>query len=372
MSGRAAKFADKDLPALLAQLFASLLDDEPWSAFLDSLAAASGANWVTLMLAPKEAGQPGLFLTPGGDFAVGADYQTRLFAIDPFTGLPDGQVCHFRDFVSEGVLAQNAAYHEFIQQIGTDETLGLDIAGTARLQLRLRLTRAPDARKFDQADAERLQSIEPHLRVALAIFERLAAVETEQFIYASAAAQIAVGTIILDRVGNVLRINAPASAFLERKDGVALRRNAVVLAAPGLQRQLQAFLAGPPDHNQITLRISRPSGAPDFLLVAGHVAGPNYVVAAGGPAVVLFITSPAAASRIPVDAVRERLGLTPAEAAVAAHLAEGVSLTDAASRLGVSRNTVRAHLRAIFAKTGVQRQGQLVHLVHRSLIGFTV
>jgi DNA-binding CsgD family transcriptional regulator len=371
MSGRSARFADTGLPALLAELFASLLDEEPWSAFLDSLAAAVGANWVTLMLAPKEAGQPGLFLTPGGDIAMGADYQARLFAIDPFTHLPDGQVCHFRDFVPEAVLAQNAAYHAFIQQIGTDETMGLDITGAARLQLRLRLTKAPGAPKFSAADAELVQSIVPHIRVALAIFERLAAVETEQFIYASAAAQIAVGTIILDRAGNVLRINAPASAFLERQDGVALRHNAVVLATPALQRQLQAFLAGPPDHNQITLRISRPSGAPDFLLVAGHVTGPNYVVAAGGPAVVLFITSPAAASRIPVEAVRERLGLTHAEAAVAAHLAEGLSLTDVAAGLGVSRNTVRAHLRAIFAKTGMQRQAQLVHLVHRSLIGFT-
>jgi len=371
MSGRLAELFDQDLPQLLAQLFASLLDDEPWSAFLDSLAEAVGANWVTLMLAPKEAGRPGLFLTPGGDFALGADYQSRLFAIDPFTGLPDGQVCHFRDFVPADVLAQNEAYHAFIKQIGTDETLGLDISGTARLQLRLRLTKAPGAEKFDAADAGRLQSIVPHMRVALAIFERLAAVETEQFIYASAAAQIAVGTVILDRGGNVLRINAPAAALLEKKDGIALRRNAVLLGSPGQQRQLQAFLAGPPDHNQITLRIARPSGAPDFLLVAGHVAGPNYIVAAGGPAVVLFITSPAAASHIPVDAVRERLGLTQAEAAVAAHLAEGLSLTDTAAQLGVSRNTVRAHLRAIFAKTGMQRQAQLVHLVHRSLIGLT-
>ena len=52
-----------------------------------------------------------------------------------------------------------------------------------------------------------------------------------------------------------------------------------------------------------------------------------------------------------------------------APLAAGRSLDQAAERLGIARNTARSHLRGLFAKTGVSRQGELVRLIHTSLPG---
>jgi DNA-binding CsgD family transcriptional regulator len=45
------------------------------------------------------------------------------------------------------------------------------------------------------------------------------------------------------------------------------------------------------------------------------------------------------------------------------HLANGMSLLEAAETMRVRHNTARAHLRAIFEKTGLQRQSSLVRLV---------
>ena len=56
-------------------------------------------------------------------------------------------------------------------------------------------------------------------------------------------------------------------------------------------------------------------------------------------------------------------GLTPAEARLAIHLATGASLTEAADAFGVTHNTVRAQLRAIFDKTDTRRQTDLVRLL---------
>ncbi|HET8612969.1 MAG TPA: LuxR C-terminal-related transcriptional regulator, partial [Sphingomonas sp.] len=67
----------------------------------------------------------------------------------------------------------------------------------------------------------------------------------------------------------------------------------------------------------------------------------------------------------------ELLGLTAAEAAIAARLADGSALADIAAELGIAHNTARAHLRAIYAKTGVNRQSRLVHLIHHSLAGLS-
>lgn len=58
--------------------------------------------------------------------------------------------------------------------------------------------------------------------------------------------------------------------------------------------------------------------------------------------------------------LRESLGLTPAELRLASLLKDGVSVNEAASRLGVAVNTARNQLRAIFAKLGVNRQSEMV------------
>ena len=52
-----------------------------------------------------------------------------------------------------------------------------------------------------------------------------------------------------------------------------------------------------------------------------------------------------------------------AEARLAAVLAEGMSLVEAAKALGIAHNTAKVQLRAVFAKTGVHRQAQLVALL---------
>jgi DNA-binding CsgD family transcriptional regulator len=360
-----------DASGILAALFASLLDEEPWAAFLDSLSHAAGAAWATLILTPRAADQPGMILTPGADPAIGRDYTRRLFANDPFTGLPDGKVTHFRDFVSADALSRNAAYREFLTQTSSDEVLGVDIHEAGGIELRLRLTRGADQPPFEPADKQRLEALVPHLRIALRLFDRLAAGETEQQIYAGAIEQMAVGVILLDRKGKVIRLNPRASTILAERDGVALRGETILLDDPELGRQLQARLARPEEEAPLTLRIERPSGRGDLLLVIGSTHAPGHVAASGGPAAVLFLNDPVHAPRVSADAIRDLLGLTQSEATIAADIASGLSLADTAARLGISPNTVRAHLRAIFGKTGVKRQSQLVHLVHHSLPGLT-
>jgi len=71
--------------------------------------------------------------------------------------------------------------------------------------------------------------------------------------------------------------------------------------------------------------------------------------------------------RIRLDAATVALAfaLTGREAAVACRLAEGATLAEVARRLGMQVGTVRVHLRSIFAKTGTNRQAELVALLGR-------
>ena len=65
----------------------------------------------------------------------------------------------------------------------------------------------------------------------------------------------------------------------------------------------------------------------------------------------------------PPEVLAKAFGLTPREVAVLLAIAEASGVADAAERLGLSKTTIRAHLRHLFAKTGARRQAELVKLV---------
>ncbi|MBC7051945.1 helix-turn-helix transcriptional regulator, partial [Salmonella enterica subsp. enterica serovar Enteritidis] len=62
------------------------------------------------------------------------------------------------------------------------------------------------------------------------------------------------------------------------------------------------------------------------------------------------------------EAIAQFFELTPQEARVAAAIAAGQSLKQAAGLIGIRVSTARTHLRRIFGKTGTSQQSQLVAL----------
>jgi DNA-binding CsgD family transcriptional regulator len=59
-------------------------------------------------------------------------------------------------------------------------------------------------------------------------------------------------------------------------------------------------------------------------------------------------------------------GFTNCESQLAALLARGTTLSDAALQLGVSINTVKTHLRGIYEKMGTNKQAQVVAQLNHS------
>jgi DNA-binding CsgD family transcriptional regulator len=80
---------------------------------------------------------------------------------------------------------------------------------------------------------------------------------------------------------------------------------------------------------------------------------------------ILVVLDPDAHPMPPEEALRVAFRLTSAEARLAARLGSGESLDEAADRLGITKETARSHLRAVFGKTGAHRQSELVALVSR-------
>jgi DNA-binding CsgD family transcriptional regulator len=73
-----------------------------------------------------------------------------------------------------------------------------------------------------------------------------------------------------------------------------------------------------------------------------------------------LIHAPDDAPAVPAAMLRTHLGLTAREAEVVCSLVAGIRLVGFAARAGISVNTAKFHLRAIYAKTGTHTQAGLV------------
>jgi DNA-binding CsgD family transcriptional regulator len=78
---------------------------------------------------------------------------------------------------------------------------------------------------------------------------------------------------------------------------------------------------------------------------------------------IVFITDPKALKLPELSQLSALLGVTPAEARVSLALVQSGTYTDVAAGLNVSVDTVRSHVKAIYAKTRVNNKAALTRLV---------
>jgi DNA-binding CsgD family transcriptional regulator len=76
-----------------------------------------------------------------------------------------------------------------------------------------------------------------------------------------------------------------------------------------------------------------------------------------------FVIDPARRGTVGTQQLMDAYGLTRAEARVAVSALAGVTTSEAGLALGLSRNTVKTHLRRVFAKTETRGHAELAALL---------
>jgi DNA-binding CsgD family transcriptional regulator len=250
--------------------------------------------------------------------------------------------------------------------------LGVDIRAQSGFEARLRLTRASGP-PFRDPDIRALAQFVPHVRIALDLYHALEADRSEHAVYSGAIEHLSVGVVVLDHEGHIVRSNAIADLILAAGDGLARSERGLRFTDARHRARLEAMLGEPgslpSSGTPAILRVERPSGVGDYGVAIHRIETPGFMRTGSSPALALLISDPERAAAADTEALRARFGLTRKEAQLAGEIAAGRSLDEAAAHLGIARNTARSHLRGLFAKTGVSRQGELVRLVHASLPG---
>jgi DNA-binding CsgD family transcriptional regulator len=365
-----AEFSD-----LVKSVYAGPLEDPPWSSFLDAICTRLCGLAVTLILEPPASEGPGYILNAAGRVHSGwRSYRDRFYASDPFVNLPEGKPVTLSEFLPQDEFLASEFNQLFLKPTGVRYILGADVRAESDIRARFRVSRGDNASDFGAEERAICAQLLPHLRQSVEIYAQMSRSASEKTLYAGTLNQMAVGTIIVDDHGRILDRDPVAEALIKKADGVASVNGMLSLsdrAASGrfheaLRKIAESERKG--DRSLVeAIRAERPSGKRDFGLIAKPAPQPRYLDAQHIPAIVVFISDPDRHTAMAPVALAKLFGLTPAEAGFAVLLGDGLTLDEAATDLSIARNTARAHLRSIFAKTGVSRQTQLVRLIVTSL-----
>ncbi|HEY3699346.1 MAG TPA: helix-turn-helix transcriptional regulator [Spongiibacteraceae bacterium] len=363
---------DNELSELIGLIYEGPLEAVPWQPFLERCKQIMGAYAANLILRSPTTVRLGMMQNAGGVPEHIVTYNERGYALDPFINLPPGAVVSLHEFMGSDALLASDFYRIVLEPSGLHDILGADFRIPHEVEVRFRISREKSARSFSKHDRALVRALLPHIQRAVRLHVRINKIESERAVYAGAVDQMRVAAIILDESGRVLSVNQRARDLLEQKNGVMLRDEKLVLNTREQTHDLHTRVSRVIAHQHQggaalveAMRIARREG--ELGLVIRPVPENQWAEAEAGPAAVIFLSDPQQQAAAPLRIIKQLFGFTPAEASLAMLMANGLTLDEAAAELNISRNTVRTHLRAAFAKTGVTRQPQLVSLILKSV-----
>jgi len=174
--------------------------------------------------------------------------------------------------------------------------------------------------------------------------------------------------VTLAKDGRVLDANPIAEQILRDGDALTQVAGRLTAASRNANDSLQRVIANTaqfsldrknfnPDLDPLV--VPRRTGSPIRLLIAPLAVSP-LTLRSVDPVIVVFLFAKNAGPTICPSTLSLVYGITPAEARIAAKLAEGCSFKEIARALSISIETVRTHIKRVFAKMDCDSQATLV------------
>jgi DNA-binding CsgD family transcriptional regulator len=354
-----------DLSIITQAFSAAALNPERWDTAMDVAARATGS--VGALLLPVKGHLPRVPFSQSLGELFTAYMRSGWYQHDPrHAGVPAmmrrGVMCD--QDLGAGELSRDLFHRELLVPFGFRWFAGVKVAAGDDVWC-LSIQRSPAQGPLGAEDLRRLGALSENLSSAAALARTIGFARAEA---ASDALDLSGSAAILfDRQGEVLRINKAAEGVLRSPDLQIVKKRLVSRdrsATAALDAALHALIWRK-DGTSLLPPISLPRrvGYP-ILAYPARLAGVAADCFAPCQAIVTLMDV-GSRERTPPALLAQTFRLSPAEAKLAARLAAGLSLEQAAEELSLARETVRNQLKAIFAKTGTHRQGELIALFSR-------
>ncbi len=365
--------------SLLSALYEASMDNAHWEDALEQLRALFSANYVTLILKmpdTQDEDDLGLMVSVGDMQDSGkVVYFPYRHNLTPFVNQPADKVFTEEDLMTPEEWHESPYRVHWCACNDVYHVMAVDISTPDSGSLRFRITRPESSPAFSQDDRELCHFLLPHIRRSLNIRNLLDRSQTLGSLYSKAISRLSIATVLIDENGQILEENVFAKEILESGDGLKIVGGRLEASYPSDNRELRRLIKEAFERKSAeaegkvpeAMSVTRPSGEVSLGVVVESIPSTAWAEGKGQPAAVVYIRDAVGKSQASNEVAKKLFGLTPAETALSIQLSNGLSLEEAAEALNIRRNTARAHLRAIFSKTGVRRQTELVRIILNSV-----
>lgn len=361
---------------LSEMIYGGVLESPPWGSLLRALETFIGTKSATIVLRRPETDDLGTIISLHENTGATKEFQERWYGDSPFANLPQEKVFVLRELVTQSELEQLDNYKYFLKVNGVIDIMGFDISDRgSRIRVRVRVVRMEGETLFTEKDKSNLAGIVPLMAQAVTIFTSMESQRINQNIYQELLGSLHIACFFLNSNMEVVGKNSLASQILERKDGLLIRHQHLRCIDDDDQQAMQSTVeslfksvSGSAEKSDTTtLLLNRREAGLKWSALIRPAFRPGELMDEQGPRIVLLLRDPDHRLIPTSDILMEVCSLSTAEANLALELIDGLSLTDAAKSLGVSRNTARTQLSSIFEKTNVHSQVQLVKFISDKL-----
>jgi DNA-binding CsgD family transcriptional regulator len=364
----------EQLSVLIGDIYDAALDRSLWVDVLRKAAQFVGGQGAGLLVRDAASKSAEALYTFGVTPHYLQLYLDQYAKIDP-TAAPMffsevGQVATTKDLVPYDEFLQTRFYREWAQPQGwvdsAQSLLEKSVTGFAQVSF----LRNEVIGLVDDATRRCMRLIVPHMRRAVLVGNMIDLKTTEAATFADAADGMSAGMFFVDASGRIVHANASGYAMLAQCSLVRAVGGKVVPNDAGAERALCEVYAMAERGDEavgvkgIAVPLTAPDGERHLVHVLPLTSGARRRAGAAFAAVAaVFVRKAAVDIPSPLETVGKIYKLTPTELRVLFAIVQIGGVPEVAEMLGIAVSTAKTHLRRLFAKTGTNRQVDLVKLV---------
>lgn len=362
------------LSGVIDTLYESVSDPSQWQAAIDRLRILFNGSTACLVrsgpdLQPSDA----VNSNPDPEFQLRyieehAPYP-NIYA-DALGAAPVGLIYSDRALIGDDALRRSRFWNDWLAPQDMYGGLGSKLLASGPSFWIFDVQRGRNQQAFDAEEVALLQLITPHLRRAAELGWRFQATQ----LLASSYANLPFGVLVVDGQLRVVQSNDVADGIMLRQaSSLRIKSGLLTSRDPKSMTALQKLVAdacafgsdaAPGTGGELLLRASGDDSGIDLAVTVSPAARmqQHYFPQPRQAIIHLRVLTLALPDGFE-DHARRLFDLTPAEARLAAALASGLALKDAAIQQGIRFTTARSYLENIFRKTTTRQQSQLVALL---------
>jgi len=362
------------LSAVIGEIYDAAIDPSRWPSVLEQVCGFVGGFAASLFIHDAVTKEANFVCQWGATPESWEAYTSEYVKINPaFPTLllkETGTVLANVDIVPENKLRLTRFYKEWLQPQGFVDTIGAVLEKSWTSCSIFAVLRGAEHGIVDESARQRMALLIPHIQRAVLIGKTIELKNVVNEDFALTLNALSTAVYLLSESREILHTNSSGAA-LRNADTILIAAGNVFQARdPIHEGQLRTMIS---DASAYTASAGRKTMAIELSATDGEryfahilplgLGTQGWVRSCHGAAFAVFIHQAALWRPTLVECVAERFQLTPAQIRVLFALLEVGGAAEAAPVLGISKDTVKSHLKHIFRKTGTKSQADLVKLV---------